>query len=128
LLTGDDESLLRSKAHDLVAHLVGDGDRSLMVDEFGGDEYQLRSVVDAAQTLPFLTDRRIVVARDIGRFGADELTPLAAYLSDPLDTTQLVLVAGGGRLTKKLLDAVKSTGGHVTDTNPPRKATDRAAW
>ena len=76
LLTGDDESILRSKAHDLVDHLVGDDDRSLLVDEFDGEEYELRSVVDAAQTLPFLTDRRIVVARDIGRFSADELGPL----------------------------------------------------
>src|SRR6476620_1834393 len=106
LLTGDDESILRSKEHDLMAHLVGDDDRSLLVDEFDGDDYELRSVVDAAQTLPFLTDRRIVVARDIGRFGADELTPLVGYLADPLETTQLVLVAGGGRMPKSLLEAI----------------------
>ena len=56
LLTGDDESILRSKAHDLIHQLVGDGDRSLMVDEFDGDEYELRHVADAAQTMPFLTD------------------------------------------------------------------------
>jgi DNA polymerase-3 subunit delta len=128
LLTGDDESILRSKAHDLMAHLVGDDDRSLLVDEFDGDDYELRSVVDAAQTLPFLTDRRIVVARDIGRFGVDELTPLVGYLADPLETTQLVLVAGGGRLPKSLVEAITRAGGHVTDTNPPRKANDRAAW
>jgi DNA polymerase-3 subunit delta len=128
LLTGDDDSILRNKAHDLVAHLVGDDDRSLLVDEFDGEDYELRLVVDAAQTLPFLTDRRIVVARDIGRFAAEELGPLLGYLADPLDTTQLVLVAGGGRLPKKLTDSVAATGGHVTDTNPPRKAGDRTAW
>jgi DNA polymerase-3 subunit delta len=128
LLIGDDESILRNKAHDLVAHLVGGDDRSLLVDEFDGDEYELRAVVDAAQTLPFLTDRRIVVARDVGRFSVDELGPLVGYLGDPLDTTQLVLVAGGGRLPKKLTDAVMAGGGHVTDTNPPRKPADRTAW
>ncbi len=32
LLTGDDESILRNKAHDLVAQLVGDDDRSLLDD------------------------------------------------------------------------------------------------
>ena len=42
LLTGDDESILRSKAHDLIHQIVGDGDRSLMVDEFDDDEYELR--------------------------------------------------------------------------------------
>jgi DNA polymerase III subunit delta len=128
LLTGDDESLLRSTAHDVVARLVGDGDRSLMVDEFDGDEYELRFVVDAAQTMPFLTDKRVVVARVVGRFSADDVAPLVAYLSDPLDSTDLVLVGGGGRLPKSLVDAVGSAGGHVTDTNPPRKVGDRATW
>jgi DNA polymerase-3 subunit delta len=128
LLTGDDESILRSKAHDLVAQLVGPGDRSLMVDEFDGDEYEMRSVVDAAQTMPFLTDQRVVVARGIGRFNADEVAPLVAYLTDPLESTQLVLVAGGGRLPKSLVDGVGRAGGHVTDTNPPRKVGDRPTW
>jgi DNA polymerase-3 subunit delta len=128
LLTGDDESILRSKAHDLVAHLVGHGDRSLMVDEFDGEEYELRLVVDAAQTMPFLTDKRVVVARGVGRFTADEVAPLVAYLGNPLDSTDLVLVAGGGRLPKSLVDAIGKAGGHVTDTNPPKKAGDRATW
>src|SRR5690349_975917 len=128
LVTGDDEALVRSKVLDLVNHLVGDGDRALMVDEFDGDEFELAAVVDAAQTMPFLTDRRVVVGRGIGRFGADELTPLLAYLADPLDTSELVLVSGGGRLPKKLTDAVTAGGGHLVDTNPPRKVGDRASW
>lgn len=128
LVTGDDESIVRSKVLDLVNQLVGDGDRSLMVDEFDGDEYEVAAVVDASQTMPFLSDQRVVVARNVGRFTAEELPPLLAYLSNPLDSTQLVLVAGGGRLAKKLTDAVTGGGGHVTDTNPPRKVGDRASW
>jgi DNA polymerase-3 subunit delta len=31
-------------------------------------------------------------------------------------------------VTRVAVDAVTRGGGHVTDTNPPRKATDRAAW
>lgn len=128
LLTGDDESILRSKAHDLVHHLVGEGDRGLMVDEFDDDEYELREVADAAQTMPFLTDSRIVVARGVGRFNADEVTALVNYLEHPLDTTELVLVGGGGRLAKKLADAVKACGGTVTSTTPPNRAKDRQTW
>jgi DNA polymerase-3 subunit delta len=128
LLTGEDESILRSKAHDLVHQLVGEGDRSLMVDEFDGDEYEVRTVVDAAQTMSFLTDKRIVVARGVGRFNADDVGPLIGYLGNPLDSTDLVLVAGGGRLAKKLTDAVNAAGGHVTNTSPPSRAKDRHAW
>jgi DNA polymerase III subunit delta len=128
VLTGDDESLLRAAVSDLVHELVGDGDRSLMVDEFEGDDVEVRSIVDAAQTPPFLTEQRVVVGRDIGRFSADELAPLVAYVADPLPTTELVLVGGGGRLSKALTDAVKKAGGTSRSTDAPFRPRDRQGW
>jgi DNA polymerase-3 subunit delta len=127
LLSGNDESVLRSAVHALVDDLVGDGDRSMMVDEFDSDDYELRLVVDAAQTPSFLTDKRVVVARDVGRFTADELAPLLAYLANPLDTSDLVLVVSGGSVPKKLADAVKAIG-TVTNTSPPSRPKDRQGW
>jgi DNA polymerase-3 subunit delta len=127
LLSGNDESVLRSAVHELVDTLVGDGDRAMMVDEFDGDEYELRSVVDAAQTPAFLTDKRVVVARGVDRFTGDALTPLVAYLADPLDTTDLVLVVHAGSVPKKLGDAVKAVG-VVVNTSPPARPKDRQEW
>jgi DNA polymerase III subunit delta len=128
LITGDDESLLLSAATDLIHQLVGDGDRSLMVDDFDGPDYEVRAVVDAAQTPPFLTDSRVVVARGVGRFVAADVAPLVSYLADPLPSTELVLVAGGGRLAKSLTDAVTAAGGSTTTTAPPSRQKDRAEW
>jgi DNA polymerase-3 subunit delta len=127
LVTGDDEALLRAAVNDLVRELVGDGDRSLMVDEFDGDDYEVRAVLDAAQTPPFLTERRVVVARGVGRFTADDVAPIVAFVSDPLDTTDLVLVGGEGRVAKRLSDAVKAAG-TIRDTSPPSRPKDRASW
>jgi DNA polymerase-3 subunit delta len=127
LLSGNDESVLRSAVHELVDELVADGDRAMMVDEFDGDEYELRMVVDAAQTPAFLTDKRVVVARGVDRFNSDELTPLIAYLETPLDTSDLVIVINSGSVPKKLGDAVKRVGA-VTNTSPPSRAKDRQAW
>ena len=127
LLSGNDESILRSAVHELVDDLVGDGDRSMMVDEFDSDDYELRLVVDAAQTPSFLTDKRVVVARDVGRFATDELTPLLAYLANPLESSDLVLVVSGGSVPKKLGDAVKAIG-TVTNTSPPSRPKDRQGW
>lgn len=127
LVTGDDESLVLTAVSELVSSLVGDGDRSLMVDDFDGADYEMRSVLDAAQTPPFLTDRRIVVARGVGRFNADDVAPVVAYLADPMPSTELVLVGGGGRLPKSLTDIVKKVGA-VHDTTPPSRSQDRLAW
>ncbi len=128
LVLGDDASLVSAAVSDLVHRLVGDADRSLMVDAFDTADYPLRAVVDAAQTSPFLTERRVVVARDIGRFGVEETTTLIAYLGEPLETTDLVLAGGGGRIAKGLTDAVKAAGGVVVDTTAPSNRKDRARW
>ena len=128
LLTGDDESLVRTAVTDLVNDLVGDGERSMMVDEFDSEEYELRNVVDAAQTPPFLTDKRVIIARNVSRFNADELPALIGYLDNPLDSSDLVLAEGGdGRLSKKIVDGVKGVG-TVIATAPPKKAGDRGTW
>jgi DNA polymerase-3 subunit delta len=128
LITGDDESLALAAVSDLVHRLVGDGDRSLMVDDFDDDEYEMRAVVDAAQTPPFLTDHRVVVARGVGRFNAEGVVPLVALLADLLATTQLVLVGGGGRLPKALTDAVKRAGAEVLSAAVPTRPKDRSGW
>jgi len=128
LLRGDDEALLGAAVGELVHRLVGGEDRTLVVTEFDGDDYELRALVDAAQTPPFLTERRVVVGRGIGRFTAEELASLVAYLADPLPSTSLVLTGGGGRLPKAVTDAVKKSGGEVADTDAPTGAKDRRAW
>lgn len=118
LVKGDDEVLVREAARDLVHDLLGEADASLVVEDFSGDEYELATVVDAARTPPFLTDHRVVVARDVGRFRAEDLVPLHAYFDDPSPTTALVLVAGGGAMSPSLTNAVKKVG-HVVDTSVP---------
>src|SRR5829696_1720458 len=124
-ITGDDESLVLAAVGDLVRRLVGDGDRTLLVDDFDGDDYELRAVVDAAQTMPFLTDTRVVVARGMGRFNADDVAPLVGYLADPLPSTDLVLVGGNGRVAKPFLDALKKAGATTINTTPPTSKRDR---
>jgi DNA polymerase-3 subunit delta len=131
LLKGSDEVLLNEAARELVHALVGDEDRSLVVDEVDAGRFEredttdISVLVDAAQTPPFLTARRVVVGRQLGLFGTkDAVAPLVAYLGDPLDTTTLVLVwerppKTGARLPalpKSLSDAVQSAGGVVIDT------------
>ncbi len=124
---GDDQVLVGDALSALVHRLLGEEDAGLAVEELSGDEYELGAVVDAAQTPPFLTARRIVVARDMGRFRTDEVEPLVTYLADPLATTALVLVGGGGQVSQRLLNAVKKVG-HVVEAGAPRQGGDRKAW
>jgi DNA polymerase-3 subunit delta len=126
LVRGDDPIVTADAVKALVAELVGDADPALVVEDLSGDELTLAAVVDAAQTPPFFADRRVVVARDVGRFTTQEAAPLVAYLADPLPTTTLVLVAEGGQLPRSLVDAVRKVG-HVVDAGVPTGRA-RAAW
>jgi DNA polymerase-3 subunit delta len=120
LLRGDDPTLLVAAMRTLVDDLVGDTDRSLAVEDLSGDDYQVADLVDAAQTPPFLTDRRVVVGRGMSRFNVDQLGPLVAYLADPAPTTDLVLTWDADRAPPKALaDAVKKAGGSIVDTSVP---------
>jgi DNA polymerase-3 subunit delta len=132
VVKGSDEVILRDAVRDLVHALVGDLDQGLTVEEVGGDRHQpgdtstpsLHALIDAAQTPPFLTDRRVVVGRDLDAFTrAEQVTPLVSYLADPLPSTSLVLV-WPGRIPKSVTDAVKAAGGEQIDTNPGRKVAE----
>lgn len=134
LVRGDDDVILRDAARELIHRLLGDLDAGLAVDEIGRDRFQptdgsepsIAPLVQAAQTPPFLTDRRVVVGRDLEIFTrAEQVAPLVAYLEDPLPTTSLVLVWAQGRVPRSLTDAVKAHGGEQLDTSPGRNI---AAW
>ena len=146
LLRGSDPVLLDRAVSELVTELVGREDRTLVVDELTADSYDpagtgdlgVGPVVDAAQTPPFLTERRVVVARQLGAVGGsgakERVAPLVDYLADPLPTTSLVLVWEKAKSTerlgavpKSLLDAVKAAGS-ILETDPPDRAKDRSAW
>jgi DNA polymerase-3 subunit delta len=136
LLKGGDEVLLGAAVTDLVGELVGDGERFLLVEELSIEDhvtaddggFDIGRLVDAAQTPPFLTDRRIVLGRHTAVFSTKELVaPLVSYLADPLPTTTLVLVwekdprpQRGGKISavpKSLVDAISAAGGQVLDTS-----------
>jgi DNA polymerase III subunit delta len=120
LVDGDDATLVADEVRRLVAEVAGD-DPGLTVEDFWGDETSLDAVVGACMTPPFLSDRRVVVVRDAGRFASDELAPLLAYLANPLPTTALILAGGGGKVAAKLVAAVKEVG-HVIAAGPGRDA------
>jgi DNA polymerase-3 subunit delta len=129
LVHGTDEPLVGQAVVELSRRLVGSGDRALLVADLTveGDEVTMGRVVAEAQTPPFLTDKRVVIARAVERVDADGLAQLQRYLEAPLDTTDLVLVHQG-RPTKRLLDLVKAAGGTVAGADVGSNRRDRASF
>lgn len=136
LIKGDDPTLVSQAVRKAVTELVGNGDRSLMVEELGEANYvddgghtELTPLINAAHTPPFLTDRRVVVGRQLGLFTkGEQVAPLVELLADPLPTTDLILVweRGSssnrlGAVPKKLKEALKAAGVEAIDAAPSGK-------
>ena len=121
LVKGDDPILRSDALEAVVAELLGDDDRSLALEDHtvpgrgsdgepGGADARgavVDAVVQAAQSPPFMTAVRVVVLRDIGNLLASDVGPLTQYLADPLESTELVVVAGGGKVPDALAKALK---------------------
>jgi DNA polymerase-3 subunit delta len=123
---GDDPALLAEAVRAATDRALDGAERSLALEELAGDELAVGSIVDAARTPPFLSERRVLVVRDVGRWTSDELAPLIDYLAAPEDTTSMVLVVGGGQTSQRLLNAVKKAGEVIDAGAPTGRA--RAAW
>lgn len=135
-IKGDDGTLVAQAVQRTVARLVGDGDRSLMVEELTEESYgeagqvSPNALISAARTPPFLTDRRIVVGHHLTLFSkAATVLPLVELLATPPETTDLVLVWDRGAnvarmpaVPKTLTEALKSAGAEIIDAAPSGRA------
>ena len=78
LITGDDDALVTEAVRAAVTAALDGEDRSLALEELTEEDYrtedgfEVARLVDAAQTPPFLTGRRVVVGRHLGRFSDKE--------------------------------------------------------
>jgi DNA polymerase III subunit delta len=127
LVSGADPALVNDAVRQAVGDALAGEDRTLALEELGGEELVVAAIADAAMTPPFLTGRRVLLVRNVGQWSTEQLEPLLAYLREPLETTALVLVAGGGQTSRKLLDAVKKAG-RLVDAGTPRSGRDRTSW
>jgi DNA polymerase-3 subunit delta len=129
LVRGDDPSLRDRVVDDLVAALLDGDDRSLALEdhslterraapeedsddaiEGSAEQPVFRQIVTALTSPPFMTNRRVVVVRNVGGLTAEQVDVLVDWLADPSPTTALVLVSGGGRLSARLTKALTGAG------------------
>jgi DNA polymerase-3 subunit delta len=60
---------------------------------FEAPQHEMGEIVGAANTLPFMSDRQMVVVRDVDQLNADARGELEAYVENPAPHTTMVLVA-----------------------------------
>jgi DNA polymerase-3 subunit delta len=110
LIYGLEELLLERAVRRLRDRLAAVADLDFNLETFDGSSTTADEVVNAANTMPFMSDRRLVIVRDVDKLDAAALETLAAYARDPAPYTCLVLVAAKIARNSKLYRAVAKTG------------------
>lgn len=141
LVKGTDPALRDRVVHDLVTELLGADDPTLALEEITvpgrasagddsdaptgaeGRDVAVAAILNAAGSPPFMTEHRLVVVRDAGALTAGDAEPIVRYLDDPLDTTILVFVSGGGTLPPALSKKLKQL--KAEERAPESEKTDK---
>jgi DNA polymerase-3 subunit delta len=120
LIYGSEELLLERAEKRLRDRLAAVADLDFNMETFDGDSASAEDIVNAANTMPFMSERRLVVVRDVDKLDAAGLDLLAAYAKDPAPFTCLVLIATKVAKNSKLYRAVAATGQAYEYTAPKR--------
>jgi DNA polymerase-3 subunit delta len=111
LFFGDEEFLIQEAVSLILAKTVDPASQDFNFNTVYCKGTTGSEIVNLAQTLPFMSERRTVIAKEIEALKAGDLEELIAYLKDPSPSTCLILLANQPRFEKKtVINAVESHG------------------
>ncbi len=114
LLYGEERYLKRQYA-DRLRRALCSGDDQMNVHVYNGKNLPVDEIIDLAETLPFLAERRVIFIKDSGLFksGGEKL---AEYLAAPCETTYFVFTESEVDKRSKLYKALLARGRAVEFT------------
>jgi DNA polymerase-3 subunit delta len=121
LIHGTEEFELKRAEARLRDRLAAVADLDFNLDVFDGDSATGDAIVAAANTLPFMSERRLVIVRGVDRMPAARTEALASYAADPSPSTVLVLSATKVDKRSRLYKAVDANG-QVAEYKAPKRS------
>jgi len=114
LFFGEEEFLIQEAVDLIINKVVDPAARDFNFNTLYCRDTSASELVNLCQTLPFMSERRLVIAKEIEAFKAVDLEELIPYLNDPSPSTCLVLLSNQGRYEKKsVTSAVEAHGAMV---------------
>ncbi len=123
LLCGNEPFLVEHTLRRALKELIPPGSGDVGLTSFHADETDDRTIFGECRTLPFLSDRRVVVVRNAHLIEQSARTEaFETYLGSVNPTTVLLLVSSDIDKRKKLYKAVRKCGdAEAVDCAPPKR-------
>lgn len=119
VLYGSQKFLMDQYIQELGKHVIDEASSEFNFERYELGEHALEQVIEAAETLPFLGDKRLIIASDAyfltGQRASSkiehDLTALERYIQDPAAHSVLVLLVFQDKLDerKKIVKGLKKT-------------------
>src|SRR5450756_74004 len=90
---GDEELLMEEALERLRQLLSSEVDPDFNLEVLDASEVGVENIIDSAETVPLMSPRRLVIAREVDKISRKEQGRLAEYIESPNPATVLVLVA-----------------------------------
>lgn len=119
LFYGEEEFSIQEAIDLIIERVVDPGTRDFNFNVLHCKDSSISEVTALAQTLPFMSEKRLVILKEFDAFKAGDLEELTPYLNDPSPSTCLVMVSNQGRYEKKSVIAAVEARGSVTRFFPP---------
>src|SRR5450759_1301917 len=87
LIHGSEELLLERAVRRLRDRVASVADLDFNLEVFEADQASAEDVVNAANTMPFMSERRLVIVRAFEKMSSDEAGRIADYAKDPAPYT-----------------------------------------
>ncbi len=126
LIHGSEDLLLEQAVSRLKRRFADIADMDFNLDVFDGEIADVDEVVTASNTLPFMSERRLVIVRKADRMPIEGLHVLADYAADPNPNTTLVLVASKIAKNLRIYKAIDAFGGVAEYKAPAKREYPRA--
>ncbi len=97
LIVGEQDLLLDQAVEALKSSVAEVADLDFNLETFEGESASADDIVAACNTLPFVSERRLVIVRGVDKMSKDAAEALVRYAEDPSPTTILALVGQEAR-------------------------------
>ena len=121
VIAGKDESLVGAKRRQLLDELLEPSQRTTGLFDTEAGSVTASEILDDLRTLPFLTDKRVVLVRDADDFVSRNRPLLERYFDNPCPTGRLILVVRTWNSSTKLAKKLPKVGKLISVTQPSRR-------
>jgi DNA polymerase-3 subunit delta len=118
VIAGKDESLVNAERRELVEGLLEPSQRVTGLFDADAASVSASEVLDELRTVPFLTDKRVVVIKGADDFVSENRQILEKYFDNPSPTGVLILTVKSWSAQTKLAKQLPTVGKLISVTQP----------